>query len=435
LQKDALTEACGGEASKREVAGRIMSDLYTSIRACRVCGSANLHQVLYLGETPLADHLLTEQSLNEPEPHCPLTVVFCPDCSLMQIIETVDPKVLFGSDYPYYSSVSPMLLDHFRGSVEEILSRRTLGAQSLVVELASNDGYLLRNYVTRGVPVLGIDPATGPAQRAREAGINTLNDFFTIALAEKLAGEGVVADVIHANNVLAHVSDTNGFVAGIARLLKDDGEVVIECPYLRDLIEHCEFDTIYHQHLCYFSIKAIQMLFQRHGLYLNRVLRTSIHGGSLRLFLAKRHAPDPSVAQVLGEERATGMHDVAYYREFAGRVTALRDKLRGILDELHAQGRTVAGYGAAAKGTTMMSFAGIDRSDIGYIVDRSEFKQGRYMPGNHVPIKSVELLASDRPEYVLLLSWNFAEEIIRQQAEYRARGGKFIVPVPEPRIV
>jgi SAM-dependent methyltransferase len=430
-----LTERSVGEVNKREGDGRFMSNLYTSIEGCRVCGSSNLNQVLDLGETPLADRLVTEQSLNEPEPYCPLTVVFCSDCSLMQIIETVDPKLLFGSNYPYYSSVSPVLLDHFRGSVKEILSRRAIGAQSLVVELASNDGYLLKNYVTRGVPVLGVDPASGPAQRAREAGVNTLNDFFTIALAEKLVGEGVAADVIHANNVLAHVSDTNGFVAGIAMLLKDDGEVVIECPYLRDLIEHCEFDTIYHQHLCYFSVKAIQTLFQRHGLYVNRVLRTAIHGGSLRLFLGKRQTPDPSVTQVLGEERAAGMHDVAYYREFAGRVTALRDRLRGILNELHAQGKTVVGYGAAAKGTTMMSIAGIDRSDLGYIVDRSKFKQGRYMPGNHVPIESVELLARDRPEFVLLLSWNFAEEIIRQQAEYRARGGKFIVPVPEPRIV
>jgi SAM-dependent methyltransferase len=430
-----LTERCVGEVNKREGDNRFMSNLYTSIEGCRVCGSSNLNQVLDLGETPLADRLVTEQSLNEPEPYCPLTVVFCSDCSLMQIIETVDPELLFGSNYSYYSSVSPVLLDHFRGSVKEILSRRAIGAQSLVVELASNDGYLLKNYVTRGVPVLGIDPASGPAQRAREAGVNTLNDFFTITLAEKLAGEGVAADVIHANNVLAHVSDTNGFVAGIAMLLKDDGEVVIECPYLRDLIEHCEFDTIYHQHLCYFSVKAIQTLFQRHGLYVNRVLRTAIHGGSLRLFLGKRQTPDPSVTQVLGEERAAGMHDVAYYREFAGRVTALRDRLRGILNELHAQGKTVVGYGAAAKGTTMMSIAGIDRSDLGYIVDRSKFKQGRYMPGNHVPIESVELLARDRPEFVLLLSWNFAEEIIRQQAEYRARGGKFIVPVPEPRIV
>jgi SAM-dependent methyltransferase len=430
-----LTKPCVGEAANSKASGKVMNDLYTAIRSCRVCGSDNLHRVLDLGETPLADRLLTEQGLNEPEPHCHLTVVFCPDCSLMQIIETVDPKVLFGSDYPYYSSVSPTLLDHFRGSVEEILGRRALGAQSLVVELASNDGYLLKNYVRHGVPVFGIDPAPGPALRARESGVDTLNDFFTIALAEKLAGEGVAADVIHANNVLAHVADTNGFVAGIARLLKDDGEVVIECPYLRDLIEHCEFDTIYHQHLCYFSVKALQVLFRRHGLYLNRVLRTSIHGGSLRLFLGKRQAPDPSVAQMLGEERATGMHDVAYFREFAGRVTALRDKLRGILEHLHAQGKAVVGYGAAAKGTTMMSFAGIDRSDIEYIVDRSEFKQGRYMPGNHVPIKSVDSLASDRPDYVLLLSWNFAEEIIRQQAEYRAQGGKFIVPVPDPRII
>jgi len=405
-----------------------------TIEGCRSCGSSKLEQVLDLGVTPLADRLLTDATLNEPEPKCPLTVVFCKDCALLQIRETVGPEVLFGHDYPYYSSVSPALMAHFRASVEEILSRRSLGAGNLVLELASNDGYQLKNYAQRGIPVLGVDPAEGPARRAIEQGVNTRIAFFTREYAKELAREGVAADVIHANNVLAHVKDTNGFVAGIATLLKNDGEAVIECPYLKDLVEHCEFDTIYHQHLCYFSVTSLTALFKRHGLFLNRVVRTSIHGGSLRLFVEKVDRPQNSVLELLEEERAEGVDDLTYFAEFGSRVEKVRTSLRRLLDDLRGKGKRIAGYGAAAKSCTLMSYVGIDREDLGFIVDRNEFKHGRYTPGNHIPIRPPETLLTDRPDYVLILPWNFADEIMVQQAEYAAQRGKFILPIPEPRI-
>ncbi|MBL8058803.1 MAG: methyltransferase domain-containing protein, partial [Anaerolineales bacterium] len=274
---------------------------------CRACGQTGLRPVLALGVTPLADALLTEAQLDQPEITAPLDLVFCPHCALVQITVSVDPAILFGRDYPYFSSVSKSLLAHFRESALHLQQTRALGPDSLVLEAASNDGYMLRNFVERGIPVLGIDPAGPPAQAAQQAGIPTLNTFFTLELARQLRAEGRQADIFLANNVLAHVPDLNGFVAGIRTVLKDDGLAVIECPYLVDLVDHCEFDTIYHQHLCYFSVTALDRLFRRHGLFLNDVKRTAIHGGSLRLFVAPREAPGEAVRALLAQEQALGV--------------------------------------------------------------------------------------------------------------------------------
>ncbi|MDH3817266.1 MAG: class I SAM-dependent methyltransferase [Myxococcales bacterium] len=405
-----------------------------TIDACRSCGSSKLTSFLDLGTTPLADRLLAEDELGEPELVAPLDVVLCEDCSLVQITETVSPEILFCRNYPYFSSVSKALMEHFGGSARQILEERQLGASSLVVEAASNDGYMLKHFVEAGIPVLGIDPADGPAKKAQESGVRTLNTFFTNELAEELFAQGNRADVFLANNVLAHVADLNGFTAGVARLLKDDGVAVIECPYLLDLIEHCEFDTIYHQHLCYFSITALVNLFRRHGLSLNKVVRTTIHGGSLRLFIEKTEKMDASVTSLLEREKALGVDALPYYESFAFRVEKLKTDLIALLEKVKGEGKRIAGYGAAAKGCTLLSYCGVDSKYLDYIVDLNPVKQGQYFTGTTLKIEPPEKLLEDKPDAVMIIAWNFAKEIMKQQQAYRDQGGFFIIPVPEVRV-
>lgn len=404
--------------------------------ACRSCGARELEQFLSLGATPLADALVPAGGLEVDEDRYPLDVAFCPSCSLVQITTEVPPERLFVDNYLYFSSFSDALLRHSHEHAIDLIDARDLGPDDLVVEIGSNDGYLLRSFVAAGVPVLGIDPAPGQATAAKALGIPTVTEFFGIELATRLREHGMRASVIVANNVMAHVPDLNGFVAGMRLLVRDGGIITIENPYVRDLIVQRAFDTIYHEHHCYFSCTAVDALMRRNGLWLNDVTYFPyLHGGTLRWTVGPERSRSETVSRYLREELETGLTRASYYRDFASQVEKVRADLLGVLGRLRSDHRRVAAYGAAAKGSTLLNYVGIGTDLVEYVVDRNDHKQGRYMPGTHQPIAHPSRLLDDQPDYLLILAWNFADEIMAQQAEYRRRGGQFIVPLPTPRIV
>ena len=408
------------------------------IQGCRSCGAEELLPVLDLGQTPLANRLLTANQLDQDEPTFPLELVFCAECTLVQITETVSPEVLFG-DYVYFSSFSDTMVAHAKQLATTLIPSLNLGPNSLVVEAASNDGYLLQHYQARGIPVLGVEPAANVAQVAVEKrGIRTEVAFFGESTAKRLVDKGFRADLFHAHNVLAHVADLNDFVRGIRTILTDTGVAVIEVPYLRNLIDHCEFDTIYHEHLCYFSLTALDSLFRRNGLYIRHTEVVDIHGGSLRVTIGRMQQSETAnevVTKHLGLEQHAGLLRYDYYKQFGFEVARLKRTLIGLLNDLKASGKSIAAYGASAKGSTLLNFFGIGRDLLDFVVDRSTVKQGNFTPGTRLPILAPEALSQRKPSYVLLLTWNFADEILKQQSQFRETGGRFIIPIPDVRIV
>lgn len=409
----------------------------STIKACRGCGNKELDLFLDLGETPLADALVEKSALEENEEFFPLKVAFCSECSLVQITEDVDPEKLFVDNYLYFSSFSDHLLKHSRDHALGLVESQNLNSSSLVVEIASNDGYLLKNFVEKNIPVLGLDPAPQQAKKANEIGVRTEADFFTLEKAKQVRERDGAANVIIANNVMAHIPDLNDFVAGMAHLVSDDGVITVENPSVGELIKRCAFDTIYHEHYFYHSCLSVFNLSRRHNLYLNDVeIFPELHGGTNRWWFGKTENPTDRLLEKMESERAMGMDKASFYADFGKQVGELKIDLMGMINALVKEGKTIAAYGAAAKGATMLNVMGINQKLVPYVVDKNTYKQGRHMPGTHQIIQDPSILETeDAPDVLLILAWNFADEIMKQQSGFAKNGGKFLIPVPKPELI
>ena len=405
---------------------------------CRHCGEPLEHSFCDLGMSPPSNAYLTQAQLQQMEKFYPLHAYVCGSCFLVQLQEFESPEQIF-SDYAYFSSYSQSWLDHAKAYTDDMISRFGFGKASQVVEIASNDGYLLQYFRERGVPVLGIEPAVNVAAVAQKAGISTLTKFFGTKTAAALKAEGMQADLLLGNNVLAHVPDLNDFVQGLKMALKPGGVITMEFPHLLRLMRENQFDTIYHEHFSYFSFLTVERVFARHGLRMFDVEQIPTHGGSLRIFATHAEAsglPEQQrVAQLRHEEMTAGLADMKAYRDFAEQVKRTKRLLLEFLIEAKWSGKTVAGYGAPAKGNTLLNYCGIRSDFLDYTVDLSPHKQGKYLPGVHIPVFHPDKVRETRPDYLLVLPWNLRDEIIGQMAHIREWGGKFVLPIPEVRVV
>jgi 2-polyprenyl-3-methyl-5-hydroxy-6-metoxy-1,4-benzoquinol methylase len=406
---------------------------------CRFC-NAPLHEVFAdLGMSPLSNAFVPAERASQMEPFFPLTAYVCTGCLLVQVPEFEAPENIFSATYAYFSSFSDTWLAHVKRYVEAMIDRYSIGADSQVVEIASNDGYLLQYFVERGVPVLGIEPAANCAAAAEERGVTTLTAFFSAKTARQLIGEGRAADLLLGNNVLAHVPDLNDFVEGLRIALKPQGVITMEFPHLLRLIEESQFDTIYHEHFSYFSFLAVQAIFAAHGLTIFDVEELPTHGGSLRIHAQRSDTgaqpPGARVNALLETERRAGMENLETYRAFAaGAQKVKRDLLRFLIDAKE-HGKRVAGYGAPAKGNTLLNYCGVRTDLLSFTVDRSPHKQGTLLPGTRIPVRAPQDLIDARPDYVLILPWNIRDEITAQMSVIRDWGGRFVVPIPRLQVL
>ena len=401
--------------------------------SCRFCAAPLTDTVVDLGKSPLCQTILTADELDRMEPFYPLHVHVCRQCWLVQVDEYVDPEGIFANDYPYYSSYSDSWLTHAQRYVDDMVRRFDLGSNSQVVELGSNDGYMLQYVIERGIPALGVEPAANVAKAAEARGVRTEVAFFGEDVARDLRFRGVVADLVAGKNVMAQVPDLNDFVAGIAALLAPEGVCTIEFPHLVTMIEQNEFDTIYHEHFSYFSFVTVERVFGAHGLRLFDVQELPTHGGSLRIFACHddaTHQRQAAADELAARERRIGVESVEYYEGFARRVRSVKRQLLRFLIDAAERGETVVGYGAPGKGNTLLNYCGIRSDLLAYTVDRNPHKQGRFLPGTHIPVHPPERIAETRPDHVLILPWNLKDEIAGQLAYVREWGGSLVVPIP-----
>ena len=404
---------------------------------CRSCGTMLVHTFVDLGMSPLANSYLKPEQLNCMEPFYPLHAYVCEKCVLVQLEQFSTPHDIF-SDYAYFSSFSDSWLAHARAYADMVVERFSLGTHSQVVEIASNDGYLLQNFVARGIPALGVEPAANVADVAKKKGINTKVAFFGEKTALDLVAEGWAADLIVGNNVLAHVPDLNDFVKGLKVLLKPTGVITMEFPHLLQLMEQNQFDTIYHEHFSYFSFLAVTRVFARHGMRLFDVEELPTHGGSLRIYACHDQEPSQPVTararELKSREETVGLSQLNHYLSFGPKVEKTKRKLLSFLISARQGGKRVVGYGAPAKGNTLLNYCGVRTDFIEYTVDRSPHKQGHFLPGVRIPIHEPERIRETRPDYLLILPWNIRDEIMRQMSHIREWGGKFVVPIPEVKV-